>query len=455
MKKSIKARRQIKTKIIATIGPASLQLGVFRAMAREGIDFIRINTAYGDSRQYDRILRNLKQVQTRNKIRVMLDIKELDTLTYARNHKIKYIALSFTERPDQIAAVRHALPGCFVIAKIETSAGVRNFDAILDAADGIMIARGDLGNAVTLPEVPALQKEFTKKSLIKQKLVITATEMLLSMTARKQPTRAEVNDVATAVFDGSHAVMLSEETAIGTYPVESVRMMRAIITEAEAWLERNDVVEKRMRQELDKREFRVAIFGSARIRKNDTLYRQTFALAKAIGEQHIDIVTGGGPGLMMAANAGHAAGDTDNKSDSMGLRIRLPWEIEDNGHLEIKKEFDKFSHRLDYFMALSGAVVVMPGGVGTCLEFFYAWQLTQVKHVRSIPLILIGNMWEALYAWIKKHPVKAGYISPHDTDNIYVAKDNAAALRIIRKHYARFAKSGKSRHTPIAPYRVD
>lgn len=210
---------------------------------------------------------------------------------------------------------------------------------------------------------------------------------------------------------------------------------------------------KKMRQELDVNEFRVAIFGSARIKKNDRLYRQTFRLAKAIGEQHIDVVTGGGPGLMMAANAGHAAGDLDGKSDSMGLRIILPWEMGDNGHLEIKKEFEKFSQRLDYFMALSEAVVVMPGGVGTCLEFFYAWQLTQVRMVRPIPIILMGTMWEQLYTWIRRYPMRAGYISPRDVKNIYVAKDNATAMRIILRHHARFAKTGEKQNIPR--YRVE
>ena len=139
----------------------------------------------------------------------------------------------------------------------------------------------------------------------------------------------------------------------------------------------------------------------------------------------------------------------------MGLRILLPWELRDNGHLEIKKEFDKFSHRLDYFMALSGAVVVMPGGVGTCLEFLYAWQLTQVRHVRPIPIILMGNMWKKFYGWAKRYPMRAGYISPHDMDNLYVVKSNAEALHIIFKHHVLFQKEGKNYYKHIPPYRVD
>ena len=445
----------IKTKIIATIGPATLDFKVFQAMVNEGIDFIRINTSYGDPKQYDQILRNLKKAKSAKKIHVILDIKNLDALAYARANKIKYIALSFAESPDQIEAVRNALPGCFVISKIETRAGVKHFDKILDTSDGIMIARGDLGHAVSLERVPPLQKDFTNKSLIKDKFAITATEMLLSMVNKKRPTRAEASDVANAVFDGSHAVMLSEETAIGKHPIESVHMMYKIIVEAEKWNKKATSKDLKMKQELKKHEFRVAIFGSARIKKNDKIYKQTFNLAKEIGKKHIDITTGGGPGLMLAANAGHEAGDKLNKADSIGLVINLPWEPENNNHLEIKKEFDKFSNRLDHFMALSSAVVIMPGGVGTCLEFFYAWQLIQVKHIHPIPIILIGEMWEKLYKWTKQYLVKTGFINTHDIDNLYIAKNNKEALSIILKHHELFKKEGENYYKDIGKYKIN
>ena len=230
---------KIKTKIIATIGPATLDFKVFQKMAKEGIDFIRINTSYGNEKQYDLILNNLKKVKSPKKIEVILDIKNLKILNYAREKKIRHIAISFTENLKQIKDVREALPGCFVISKIETRAGVRNFNRILDASDGIMIARGDLGHAVSLEKVPPLQKDFTYKSLAKGKFVITATEMLLSMIKNKKPTRAEVSDVANAVFDRSHAVMLSEETAIGEHPSETVHKMHKIIVEAEKWNKKN------------------------------------------------------------------------------------------------------------------------------------------------------------------------------------------------------------------------
>ncbi len=227
--------QKIKTKIIATIGPASMSYGVLHALVKEGIDFVRINTSYGNHKQYDEILKNLKRADKTKKVQIILDIKNLKVLSYARDNNIKHIALSFAESKKQIDDVRKELPGAFVISKIETQAGVKNFNNILEASDGIMIARGDLSHAVTLEAVPPLQKDFTYKSLDKGKFVVTATEMLLSMVFNKAPTRAEVSDVANAVFDGSHAVMLSEETTIGKHPVAVVRMMKKIIVEAEKW----------------------------------------------------------------------------------------------------------------------------------------------------------------------------------------------------------------------------
>ena len=226
----------IKTKIISTIGTATLDFQILQSLVDEGTDYIRINTSYGDKEQYHTILDNLSRIKTPREIKVIWDIKELNKLEYAQKHNIQTIALSFTEEKYQIEAVRKQIPNAFVISKIETARGVQNFDTILNASDGIMVARGDLGKAVTLEKVPPLQKEFTQKTVNKGKFLITATEMLLSMVDNPKPTRAEVSDVANAVFDHSSAVMLSEETAIGKHPIESVKMMRKIINEAEGWL---------------------------------------------------------------------------------------------------------------------------------------------------------------------------------------------------------------------------
>lgn len=197
-------------------------------------------------------------------------------------------------------------------------------------------------------------------------------------------------------------------------------------------------------QELNQTDFRVTIFGSARIKGNAKTYKNVFSLAKTVAEHGFDVVTGGGPGLMEAANAGHAAGDKKNRSDNIGLAIKLPHEQHDNEFLELKRHFARFSDRLDNFMALSSCVVVMPGGVGTCLEFFYTWQLIQVKHINPIPIILVGNMWEKLLNWIKKYPLKNGLISPKEMDCVHIAKNNKEAMKIILKTHREFLKGHKN-----------
>lgn len=222
----------MKTKIIATIGPATLDKKIFEKLVSEGINYVRINTSYGDYNQYDQILKNLEDIKKLD-IEVIFDVKKLEVLDYFNKNKLRNIALSFAQSNDQIQKVRQMSPSAFIISKIESVQGVNNFPEVLAASDGIMIARGDLGEAETLERVPCLQKRFTHQTLKKGKMCIAATEMLLSMTDNPTPTRAEVSDVANAVFDGVDAVMLSEETAIGKYPAEAVGYMRRIIMDAE------------------------------------------------------------------------------------------------------------------------------------------------------------------------------------------------------------------------------
>ncbi|MFH1648689.1 MAG: pyruvate kinase [Patescibacteria group bacterium] len=229
-----------KTKIIATIGPSSVDKNIIKAMISEGMDVIRINSAYGDIKQYQEIINNLSEVDVNNKVKKLLDIKGLEILKFCETTEFDFIAISFTETQDQVLKVKSILPKSFVISKIESVEGVRNYIKILAVSDGIMIARGDLGRATSIEKVPPLQKKFTKIALDNNKFVIAATEMLLSMTTNIVPTNAEVSDVANAVFDGVHAVMLSEETAIGKYPVESVAFMRRAVEEAEKWCTTNE-----------------------------------------------------------------------------------------------------------------------------------------------------------------------------------------------------------------------
>ena len=225
----------MKAKIIATIGPSSIEKNILENMYKEGMSIARVNSAYGGKDQYEQIFNNLKDIDPKGDIKILFDIKNDKYLNYCKEKNIEMIAISFAEDKDQIIKVRESIPNSFIISKIESVKGVQNYKEILDYSDGIMVARGDLSKAVNLEKVPPLQKKLTKDALIQGKLVIAATEMLLSMVVKKKPTNAEASDVANAVFDGVHAVMLSEETAIGKNPVESVNYMRRIVEEAEKW----------------------------------------------------------------------------------------------------------------------------------------------------------------------------------------------------------------------------
>ncbi len=186
--------------------------------------------------------------------------------------------------------------------------------------------------------------------------------------------------------------------------------------------------------------FRVAIFGSARIKRNDPNYKQIYNLSKMIAAEGIDIVTGGGQGIMEAANKGHQEGRKGQHIHSYGLNIRMPKGQMVNKHLDIKREFRRFSKRLDCFMYLSNMVIVAEGGVGTMLEFLYAWQLVQVEHVNNIPIILLGPMWPDFMKWVKKWQLKSKFIDFKDIGNIFLADDIAKAIKIIKKAHKDFDK---------------
>ncbi len=164
--------------------------------------------------------------------------KDREDLVFALAHGVNYIAVSFVRRAEDVlrakAAIRRAGKDTPVIAKLEKPEAIENLDEILRVADGVMVARGDLGVEMNPERVPVVQKEIIARAREFRRPVITATQMLESMTQNPRPTRAEASDVANAIFDGSDAVMLSAETASGNYPVEAVAMMARIIEEAEA-----------------------------------------------------------------------------------------------------------------------------------------------------------------------------------------------------------------------------
>ena len=165
--------------------------------------------------------------------------KDVADIRFGVENDFDFIAASFVRQASDVEAVRQVLQDCGgesvkIIAKIENQEGVDNIDEILAAADGIMVARGDLGVEIPAAKVPILQKKIIRKGLQAGKPVITATQMLDSMMPNPRPTRAEVSDVANAVFDGTSCVMLSGETAGGKYPVEALTAMTGIVEEAEA-----------------------------------------------------------------------------------------------------------------------------------------------------------------------------------------------------------------------------
>lgn len=166
--------------------------------------------------------------------------RDHECLTFALEHGVDAVSQSFVNSPDDIMAVRQAAQALgrrpFIIGKIERSSALGHIDAILEAADGIMIARGDLGVEIPIERIAMTQKQLMKKANLMGKPVITATQMLESMTSNPRPTRAESTDVANAILDGTDCVMLSGESAMGKYPVDSVRMLARIAAATEAML---------------------------------------------------------------------------------------------------------------------------------------------------------------------------------------------------------------------------
>jgi pyruvate kinase len=316
-----------KTKIVCTIGPASLEPETLELMVKAGMSCARINTAYGDFDRYKQTVKNVRKVsdipllvdlkgpeirlKTNKEVAVnrgdvlnvglngevirfnhnfidqlnigdvlfidngrirtsvteknegslsllveqggilangkgvnipnkqllvpTLSERDLKIIEFAKEYEIEYLALSFTRNEEDIAILRSAAEGFngALVAKIENFEGIQNFDKILADSDGIMVARGDLGVEIQAEKVPLVQKSLIRKSNQVGKTVVTATEMLESMMNHPFPTRAEVSDVANAILDGTDATMLSGETAVGKYPVESVSMMARVALEAE------------------------------------------------------------------------------------------------------------------------------------------------------------------------------------------------------------------------------
>ncbi len=163
--------------------------------------------------------------------------KDVEDVNFGLEQKVDYMALSFVQEKKDIDKLRKLTNNNVkIISKIERALALKNIDEIIQSSDSIMVARGDLGTEVPIEKIPNVQKYLIKKANWYNKGSIVATQMMVSMVNQKHPTRAEVSDIATAVFDGTDAVMMSEETAIGKYPVESVKVMVKIVKEVEEYL---------------------------------------------------------------------------------------------------------------------------------------------------------------------------------------------------------------------------
>lgn len=192
--------------------------------------------------------------------------------------------------------------------------------------------------------------------------------------------------------------------------------------------------------------YRVTLFGSARAAPGTFAYEEVKRTAAALAAMDCDIITGGGPGLMQAANEGAAAANAPERNRSVGIRVDLPFEQEVNPFVEQAFEHKTFFTRLHQFVLMSDAFVVAPGGIGTLLELSMIWQLLQVRHVRDTPLILIGKMWVDLVDWARTHLLTTQPPLANTEDMAIPQCVNTAdeAIALIREHHARWLSERKA-----------
>ena len=210
-----------------------------------------------------------------------------------------------------------------------------------------------------------------------------------------------------------------------------------------------DVVNNLTRLRRTKRaEFRVTIFGSARIAKDHWVYGAVRDLARELAAMGCAIVTGGGPGLMEAANEGAAQAGLDPEK-SVGIRVHLPFEQDINPFVQQAYAHRTFFSRLHHFVLVSDAFVVVPGGIGTVLELSMIWQLLQVRNLEHAPLILVGRMWADLVAWARQYLLRpdSELASPEDLEIPRCVDTAEQAMAIIREHYEQWRQHQAQKHT--------
>lgn len=255
--------QKTKTNIIATIGPASCDKDILSSMIDHNMDIARLNFSWGSYPWFldvINLIRNLSKEKGKyipiiqdlsgpriqdenghhfggeNNLEIITE-KDIQDLDFGIKNNVDYIAMSFVGNKQDIVKLRELIKERDghqkIIAKIERKIAFSNLSEIIKEADAIMVARGDLGNEFPLEEIPFIQHKIIKETKEMGKMVIVATQMLLSMIENDIPTRAEVSDVAYAILDGADGVMLSEESAKGKHPVEAIKMMENIAKFAE------------------------------------------------------------------------------------------------------------------------------------------------------------------------------------------------------------------------------
>jgi uncharacterized protein (TIGR00730 family) len=184
--------------------------------------------------------------------------------------------------------------------------------------------------------------------------------------------------------------------------------------------------------------YRVAVFGSARVRPGDKEYAEVRQLASQLTRLGCDIVTGGGPGLMEAANEGAASSrGTARKTRSFGLTIAIPYE-KANPYLDSVTAHRTFFSRLHHFVRMSQAFVIFPGGIGTALELMMVWQLLQVGFMTERPVVLVGEMWKGLLEWMRREMAPRKLVNPEDLDLVHLSTSVEEVAGIIEAHKQKF-----------------
>jgi pyruvate kinase len=258
----MKTNQNSKAQIVATLGPASSNEKILKAMIEHNLDVVRLNFSWANLKIHTEQIELVRKLERESgrRIPIIVDLPgprvqekeghtynhhavssvtkhDEDFIKFAAEQGVEYVAVSFVGKADDIVTCRQLIEknrgNQKIIAKIERKVALLSLDEIISASDAVMVARGDMGNEVPLEQIPFVQEKIVSKAKAAGKPVIVATQMMLSMVNNPLPTRAEVTDVENAIMEGADAVMLSEESAEGKYPVEAVAMMEKIVLEAE------------------------------------------------------------------------------------------------------------------------------------------------------------------------------------------------------------------------------